>query len=72
MPHVTSLRCRSCGHEYPIEPQNVCEFCFGPLEVSYDYDAIARSVTRESIERGPLTMWRYDDFLPVEAEAGPH
>jgi threonine synthase len=64
--HVKSLRCRGCGSEYPVEPLNVCEFCFGPLEVSYDYESIARSVTRESIEKGPATMWRYDDFLPVD------
>ncbi|MDA1347986.1 MAG: threonine synthase [Chloroflexi bacterium] len=66
MSHVKSLRCRGCGSDYPVEPLNVCEFCFGPLEVSYDYDSIARSVTRESIEKGPATMWRYDDFLPVD------
>ena len=66
MSHVKSLRCRGCGSEYPVEPLNVCEFCFGPLEVSYDYESIARSVTRESIEKGPATMWRYDDFLPVD------
>ena len=51
-----------------MEPLNVCDFCFGPLEVSYDYDSIARNVSRKSIEKGPLSMWRYHDFLPVEAE----
>ena len=69
MSHVKCLRCRECGNEYPVEPLNVCEFCFGPLEVSYDYDSIARAVTRKSIEKGPTTMWRYHDFLPVEQEA---
>ena len=68
MPHVKCLRCRECEREYPVEPLNVCEFCFGPLEVSYDYESIARSVSRKSIEKGPLTMWRYHDFLPVSAE----
>ena len=67
MSYVTSLRCRQCAHEYPVEPLNVCELCFGPLEVMYDYAAISRDVTRKSIQQGPLTMWRYDDFLPVEA-----
>ena len=69
MSHVTGLRCRGCTREYPLEPLNVCEFCFGPLEVSYDYDSIARSISRKSIEKGPHTMWRYEDLLPVEAEA---
>ena len=69
MTHVKCLRCRECEREYPVEALNVCEFCFGPLEVSYDYDSIARTVSRKRIEDGPLTMWRYHDFLPVEAEA---
>ena len=69
MSHVKSLRCRECANEYPMEPLNVCDFCFGPLEVIYDYDSIARTVTRAGIESGPTTMWRYHDFLPVHAEA---
>ena len=52
-----------------MEPLNVCDLCFGPLEVIYDYDSIARTVTRAGIESGPITMWRYHDFLPVHAEA---
>ena len=48
---------------------HVCEFCFGPLEVFYDYEALRRTLTRERIERGPLAMWRYADLLPVTAEA---
>ena len=68
MSHVKSLECRECSRNYPIEPSNACEFCFGPLEVKYDYDSIARAVTRQSIADGPHTIWRYHDFLPVEAE----
>jgi len=64
--HVTCLRCRECGREYPIEPINVCDFCFGPLEVVYDYDAIARVVSREHITSGPLTLWRYKELLPAD------
>lgn len=68
MSHVTGLRCRECAREYPIEPLNVCDFCFGPLEVAYDYHSIAKSISRESIARGPLTMWRYHDLLPVDED----
>ncbi|MBI2172081.1 MAG: threonine synthase [Chloroflexi bacterium] len=67
MSYVSALRCRSCGREYPVEAINVCDFCFGPLEVVYDYDAIARVMTRERIKAGPLTLWRYADLLPVDA-----
>jgi threonine synthase len=63
---VTGLRCRECAREYPIEPLNVCDFCFGPLETAYDYDAIARIISRERIASGPPSMWRYQDLLPVD------
>ena len=65
---VTGLRCRECGKGYPIEPLNVCDFCFGPLEVVYDYAAIGRVISRRRIAKGPLNMWRYEDLLPVDAK----
>ena len=67
MPYVESLRCRECARTYPVEALHVCEFCFGPLEVAYDYDAIRASVSREKIAAGPSTIWRYADLLPADA-----
>ena len=67
MAYVRCLSCRECAREFPAAPLNVCDFCFGPLEISYDYDSIARIISRERIEKGPLTMWRYHDLLPVDA-----
>jgi threonine synthase len=67
-PHVQGLRCRECGREYPATPVYTCEWCFGPLEVAYDYDAIAASISREKIASGPLSLWRYADLLPVRAD----
>ena len=69
MSFARSLRCRECGRPYPLAPSHVCEFCFGPLEVFYDYEAMRRAVSRHSIESGPPTMWRYADLLPCDAEA---
>ncbi len=70
MPHVAGLRCRECGREYDVAPTYTCEWCFGPLEVVYDYASIRKTVTRESIAAGPASIWRYQDLLPVErAEA---
>jgi threonine synthase len=68
LPYVEGLRCRECAHPYPAEALHVCEWCFGPLEVVYDFDAIRRSVSRESIAAGPLSIWRYGDLLPAAAE----
>jgi threonine synthase len=69
MVQVQGLRCRECGREYSAAPIFTCEWCFGPLEVAYDYDAIAASVSREKIAAGPPSLWRYADLLPVQGDA---
>lgn len=61
---ILGLRCRECGRELPAEPVHVCEFCFAPLEVVYDYDEIRKNISRESIAAGPRSIWRYADLLP--------
>ncbi|MGI8795748.1 MAG: threonine synthase [Acidimicrobiia bacterium] len=66
MAHVQGLRCRECGREYEIAPVYTCEWCFGPLEVTYDYAAVAAAVSREQIAAGPASIWRYADLLPVD------
>ena len=68
MGFVLGMRCRECGTEYDKQPSHVCELCFGPLEVAYDWDAIKKRVTRESIAKGPFSMWRYADLLPLDGE----
>ena len=66
MAYVQNLRCRECGREYEVAPIFTCEWCFGPLEVSYDYDAIGSAISREKIAAGPASIWRYADLLPVD------
>ncbi len=66
MAKVKCLKCKECGREYPIEPIHVCEFCFGPLEIEYDYDYIKENISKEKIENGPASLWRYIDLLPVD------
>jgi threonine synthase len=61
---ATGLVCRNCGATYPLGAQHACFECFGPLEIGYDTDALAR-VTREQIEAGPYSIWRYAGLLPV-------
>ena len=68
MSYTRALRCRKCGQEYPIQPLSLCDFCLSPLEVSYDYKAMAMTLSREKLAQGPLTMWRYKDLLPVEGD----
>jgi len=66
--YARALRCRKCGQEYSLEPINLCDFCFSPLEVVYDYKSLSREINREKLSSGPLSMWRYHDLLPVAGE----
>ena len=65
MDYVTGLRCRECARPYPAEALHVCDYCFGPLEVVYDYERLRAELTRERIAAGPDTIWRYAPLLPV-------
>jgi threonine synthase len=65
MSYVKNLKCRECKREYSIAPIHVCEFCFGPLEVVYDYEKIKANLTKEKIEERPKSMWRYRELLPL-------
>ena len=68
MSYVKGLKCRECGKPYNVEPLAICEDCFGPLEVDYDYDAIRTVLTRETISSRPKTLWRYRELLPLDGE----
>src|SRR5712692_3254983 len=65
---VRGLKCRLCGKTYPQDPSNFCTEDFGPLEVDYDYGAIARSLSREKLAARPNTMWRFRELLPIDGE----
>ncbi len=73
MSYITALKCRECGQDYPVQPLHVCETCFGPLEVMYDYARIRNALSRKTIEGRPNNLWRYRELLPVdnEPEVGP-
>ena len=65
---VSGLKCRLCGKRYPKEALNFCTEDFGPLEVDYNYDEVAKVFNRQVIESRPRTMWRYRELLPVDGE----
>jgi threonine synthase len=64
---AVALRCRICETEVPATAVGTCTRCFGPLDPVYDRDEQRRTVTRESIEAGPPSIWRYAGLLPVAA-----
>ncbi len=63
---VESLKCKECGQVYPLEALFVCEQCFGPLEVFYDFSALDAEEVRRKIQAGSRGIWRYSDFLPFD------
>jgi len=65
---VRGLKCRICGKAYGKQPLNFCTDDFGPLEVDYDYEAVAESINRPKIEMRPFNMWRYRELLPIDGE----
>lgn len=68
MSYVKGLKCRECGREYPKAPVNICEFCFGPLEVVYEYEKIREVLNRGVIMSRPPNMWRYAELLPLDGK----
>lgn len=66
MSYIKGLKCRECKREYSINPIHICEFCFGPLEVIYDYGEIKKNLNRKEIEGRPKSMWRYRELLPLD------
>lgn len=66
MTYVKGLKCRECSREYPKEPLYVCEYCFGPLEVDYEYQNI--KLTKELIASRANNLWRYRELLPIDGD----
>jgi threonine synthase len=68
-PYVRGLKCRLCGKQFPSsEALNFCTDDFGPLEVDYNYDAIAHALKGVDFRDRPFTMWRYRELLPIDGE----
>jgi threonine synthase len=70
------LRCRECGRSWGNQPRSICDECFSPLEITYDYDTIRAAIaqgtfSRERIAQRPPNMWRYAELLPLPAAFEP-
>ena len=69
------LRCRECGRRWGNQPRSICDDCFSPLEIAYDYDWIRYVLGEDSIDpprcirarisQRPANMWRYAELLPL-------
>jgi threonine synthase len=67
---IQSLKCKECGTAYELDASYVCENCFGPLEVAYDYSELDAVEAKRRIQAGSQGIWRYADFLPFEGRPG--
>src|SRR5215211_510074 len=61
-----ALVCKECDSSYPLDARYVCERCFGPLEVAYDFGDLDPAEARRKIQAGSRGIWRYADFLPFD------
>jgi len=65
MSDLYELRCKECSKVWGNSPRSFCEDCFSPLEVSFDYDSLKKTVRREDLAGRAFNMWRYAEFLPL-------
>ena len=55
------LRCRECKKECDPTFKYICDECFGPLDVHYDFP----SITKDVFASREQTYWRYFEMLPI-------
>ena len=68
MGYVRGLKCKECGRDYPKEALYVCEYCFGSLDVEYEYSKIKEVLSPEVISTRAKNLWRYRELLPLDGE----
>jgi threonine synthase len=71
MSDLYELRCKECGKAWGNFPRSFCEDCFSPLEVSFDYDSLKKTVRRRDLAGRAFNMWRYAEFLPLHDGNAP-
>ncbi len=73
MNHILHLRSLISGRTFRTDEIDYVDPEYGPdgvVDVVYDYDAIKRDISRESLRQsGERSMWRYKPLLPIEADA---
>src|ERR1700730_17068164 len=71
MSDLYELQCKECAKTWGNSPRSFCEECFSPLEVSFDYASLKRTVRREDLASRAFNMWRYSEFLPLPEKFSP-
>ena len=69
MKHVLYGKCVKCGKTYAATPDLTTCACGGILDITYDYDYIKSTFTKDTLAaRRSNSMWRYRELLPVEPD----
>lgn len=58
----TTLQCRECKKEYESTFRYICDECFGPLDVKYEFPPISK----DTFSNRAHTYWRYLELLPIQ------
>ena len=68
MAQPVELKCVLCGASYaPGEVEYTCPVCGldGTLDVLYDYESAARTMTKGALAGRERSLWRYEEILPI-------
>ncbi len=68
---TATLQCTSCGKDFDVlAAPLLCGVCKkGLLQVRHNLGRVRERVNRYDIARGPKSLWRYVELLPVERES---
>ncbi|MGI0082282.1 MAG: threonine synthase [Nitrosopumilaceae archaeon] len=62
---IKYLQCRECKKEYQPTFKYICDECFGPLDVHYDFP----SINKDTFSNREHTYWRYFELLPIREKS---
>ena len=69
--HVTHLECSATGERHEAGRLHNLSRAGKPLLVRYDLDAVARSLSRDTLTARPADMWKWRELLPLPAGTEP-
>lgn len=59
-------KCIKCGNEYDIDDVRYLCDCGGLLEITYNYEEIKEKVSKDTLRKRDIGVWRYIEYLPVK------
>lgn len=61
-----NLKCTGCDATFALTKGIVlCPKCAKVLDIEYDLENVLREFRKEDLWKGPRSIWRYQEFLPI-------